>query len=68
MTVTNLHITEPQARTLLACVRFTTLMRDSIDRLDTGYPNALPELNRLKGSETMLIAALERLRDKQARR
>lgn len=65
---TNMHLTEQQARTMLAAVRFTTLMRDSIDRLDTGYPNALPELNRLKGAETMLIAAIERIRDKERTR
>lgn len=64
---TNLHVTERQARVLLAAVRFTTLMRDAVT--NTGAPaSALPELHKLKGAETMLIAALERIRDKERTR
>lgn len=67
---TNMHLTEQQARTMLAAVRFTALMRVTIDGLEalTGRTNALPELHKLKGAETMLIAAIERIRDKERTR
>lgn len=64
---TNLHITARQAGSMLKAVRFTILMRESI--VATGAPaDALPELHELKGNETMLLAALERIRELEARR
>ena len=64
---TNLHVTAKQAGSLLKCVRFTILMRDAV--ISTGgTASALPDLHELKGNETMLLAALERVRDLEARR
>jgi hypothetical protein len=64
---TNLHVTARQAGSMLKAVRFTMLMRNLIAA--AGAPvDALPELHELKGNETMLLAALERIRDLEARR
>lgn len=54
---TNLHATRPQLETLLRCVR---LARG--DRVD------VPAEERLYGAEQMLLAALERIRDLDAKR
>lgn len=61
---TNLHVTEKQARDLLRCVRYAHVLRLKHD--DLGIENTLPDDQHMHGLEQMLLAALERIRDREA--
>ena len=60
MTVTNLHVRADQATGLLKCVQFAQEAGGGDNMHD------LPSLDRLYGLETMLRAAVDRLREKAA--
>ena len=63
---TNLHVNARQARGLLKCVRYSRMLGDAYRTVDA--PNSLPTPDELRGLETMLVAALERIRDKERTR
>lgn len=63
---TNLHVNARQARGLLKAVRYSRMLGDAYRSVDA--PNSLPSDDELRGLETMLLAALERLRDQEQRR
>jgi hypothetical protein len=63
---TNLHVTERQARDLLRCVRYSTMLRDAYEHVDARH--SLPTDAEMRGLESMLLAALERIRDLEYRR
>lgn len=66
MTVTTITVNAAQAGSLLKSTRYVAALRAEWPA-DVPCPN-LPDLYRLKGDETMLLAALERIRDKEAKR
>jgi len=59
---TNMHVTAAQASTMLAAVRFC-LQGHYFD----GQPDDSQARKALEGAETMLLAALARIRDTQDR-
>lgn len=60
---TNMHVTRDQASSMLKAVRFAIGTHD-----DQYHAPSLPTLTELRGNESMLLAALERIRDLEARR
>ena len=61
--VTNMHVSRRQATGLLKCVRYSKMLRDAYEQVDA--TNSLPTEEELHGLESMLTAALERIRDKE---
>lgn len=63
---TNMHVNRRQATGLLKCVRYSKMLRDAYEHVEATH--SLPTEEELHGLETMLLAALERIRDKEAAR
>lgn len=63
---TNMHVNDRQAVDLLKCVRYSIMLRDAYESVEAQH--SLPDENELRGLETMLLAALERIRDRKALR
>lgn len=61
---TNMHVNERQARDLLRCVRYAGVLRHAYD--DVGAEHTLPDDPAIRGLEHMLLAALERIRDRES--
>lgn len=61
--MTNMHVNRRQATGLLKCVRYSIMLRDAYETVDAAH--SLPSEEELHGLESMLTAALERIRDKE---
>ena len=60
---TNMHVNRRQATGLLKCVRYSVMLRDAYEHVEANH--SLPYEEELRGLESMLLAALERIRDKE---